>query len=287
MYVDGQNCLPGDDMRKILIACVAGLALSAGSARAADMGMPVKAPPLAPAYYDWTGFYLGVNVGYSWGNSSTSFTGTSVSPGGAIAPFSTSQSMDGWLGGGQIGYNWQFNKNWVLGVEADIQGTGQSGSVGLPAVTSSPCVILVCIVTTTGTLAQKLPWFGTARLRLGVLPSDRWLVYVTGGLAFGEIDSALTITNTTTAGGTTTTTASASNNVTQAGWTIGGGIEGVITGRWTAKAEYLYVDLGTINNAFSPALGAYGTLNTSSHVTDNIFRVGIDYHFGGPVVARY
>lgn len=272
----------GDDMKKFVIASIAAFALSAGSAAAADLRMPVKAPPLAPTYYDWSGFYIGLNGGYSWGNSTTTFTGTSVVPGGAIAPFSTSQSMDGWLGGAQIGYNWQFNKNWLLGVEADIQGTGQTGSVALPAVTGNACVLLVCPFTTTGSLSQKLPWFGTARLRLGVLPSDRWLVYVTGGLAFGEIDSTLTVTNTV---GAAAATVSASNNTTQAGWTIGGGVEWFVAQHWTAKAEYLYMDFGTINNAFAPALAAYATLNTNSRVTDNIFRVGIDYHFGGPVAG--
>jgi outer membrane immunogenic protein len=272
-------------MKKFLIASVAALTLSAASALAADLRMPVKAPPPAPEpWYDWSGFYIGLNGGYSWGNSTTTFTGTSVTPGGAIAPFSTSQSMNGWLGGGQIGYNWQFNKNWLLGVEADIQGTGQSGSVALPTVTGNACALLVCPFTTTGSLAQKLPWFGTVRARLGVEPSDHWLLYVTGGLAFGEIDSTLSVTNTVL--GVTVTSASA-HNTTQAGWTIGGGVEGVITGRWTAKAEYLYMDFGTITNAFTPGLGGFATLNTSSHVTDNIFRVGINYHFGGPVAARY
>jgi len=268
-------------MKKFLIASIAALALSAGSALAADM--PLKAPPPPPvALFDWSGFYIGANVGYSWGNSTTTFTGTGA--GGAFVPFSSSQSMDGWLGGGQIGYNWQFNKNWLLGVEADIQATGQSGSVALPTATGSPCFILACPFTTTGSLQQKLPWFGTARARLGVLPADHWLLYVTGGLAFGEIDSTATVTNTQLG---VTTTAVSSHNVTQAGWTIGGGVEGVITGRWTAKAEYLYVDLGTVNNAFAPGLGGFVTLNTSSHVTDNIFRVGINYHFGGPIAARY
>lgn len=263
-------------MKKLLIAVAAlSTAVMANVALAADM--PLKAPPPAP-WYDWTGLYVGLNGGYSWGNSSTSYIVTGVG-----APFSTSQSMDGWLGGGQIGYNWQYNRNWVLGVEADIQGTGQSGTATDPTVKTGGCPVGAnCISalvlptgTTTGTLAQSLPWFGTARVRLGVEPANYWLLYVTGGLAFGGINSTSTVSF-TTAGTTTTVTSSASN--TQVGWTIGGGVEWAFSGRWSAKLEYLYMDFGTFTNTFA-GTGAYLTLTASSHVTDNILRAGINYRF--------
>jgi outer membrane immunogenic protein len=242
------------------------------STKAADL--PYKAPPPVP-WYDWTGFYIGLNGGYSWGNSSTNFTGAGVTP------FSTSQSMDGWLGGGQIGYNWQYNRNWLLGVEADIQGTGQRGSAVDPSVTTGGCPVGVnCIAAlpltvTSGTSGQSLPWFGTARLRLGVEPTDHWLLYITGGLAFGEVDSTETISATTS--GTVTTVVSNANN-TRLGWTVGGGSEWVLTGAWTAKLEYLYMDFGTFTDTFT-GTGAYSSLTASSHVTDNILRVGLNYHF--------
>ena len=131
---------------------------------------------------------------------------------------------------------------------------------------------------------------------MGVLPSDHWLLYATGGLAVGEIESHETFSATTTitAGsatgpviGTPTIAATAaSSNTTKAGWTLGGGVEWVLSGRWTAKLEYLYVDLGTVTNTFI-GLGSFSSLATSSHVTDNILRVGVNYRFGGPVVARY
>jgi outer membrane immunogenic protein len=102
-----------------------------------------------------------------------------------------------------------------------------------------------------------------------------------------EIDSnaAFSVTANSPAG-TTTTTAAASVNTNRAGWTVGGGAEWVISGLGTAKLEYLYVDLGTVSNTFA-GLGAFAPLATSSHVTDNIVRVGLNYRFGGPVVAKY
>lgn len=105
---------------KRFIAVTATLFASAmiNSVNAADM--PLKAPVPRPVY-DWTGFYLGINGGYSWGRSDTDYT----RPG--IAAFSSTQNLDGWLFGGQAGYNWQFNRNWIFGLEADIQGTGQRG----------------------------------------------------------------------------------------------------------------------------------------------------------------
>ena len=272
-------------MKKLLTAVTALVAFAAfAPAHAADLTPPpvFKAPPPAP-WYDWTGFYIGANGGYSWGNSSTSYTGTSAITGLPITPFSTSQSIDGWLGGGQIGYNWQFNHNWVLGLEADIQGTGQQGTAALPSVAGTFGTIAVFPFTTTGTLGQSLPWFGTARVRLGVEPADRWLVYATGGLAYGEVDSTATISNTSTNANlvTTTTTASSSVNNFQIGWTIGGGVEWAFANRWSAKLEYLYMDLGTFTNTFT-GIGAYSSLTANSHFTDNIFRVGINYNFGGP-----
>jgi outer membrane immunogenic protein len=283
-------------MKKLLLGGVALVALAIGGpAIAADIPAPVyKAPVVAPLpVYDWTGFYIGINGGYSWGRSATDYTIT------GLAPFSTTQSMNGWVFGGQAGYNWQFNRSWVFGVEADLQATGQKGTAVLPGLTTTFCPIttvapLPCVTTATaGSFEQKLPWFGTARARLGFLPADRWMLYVTGGLAFGEVETNAGVTTTTTTAfaggpviGTTVAGATASANTTRAGWTVGGGAEWVISGPWTAKVEYLYVDLGNVGNTFT-GLGAFTPAVTSSHVTDNIVRVGLNYRFGGPVVARY
>ena len=212
--------------------------------------------------------------------------------------------MDGILGGLQAGYNWQSSKL-VLGLEADIQTTAQRGSSsltdfipGTPGTPGVPCIEFdppapACIpgtgtpgtpgtpaITGVASNTEKLPWLGTVRARLGVTPSDRWLVYATGGLAYGEIetDGALA---------TGSTVVAATTNTWHAGWTVGGGIEAALWDNWTVKFEYLYVDLGSVGNSFT-GVAPFTPIATSSHVTDNIARVGINYRFSaGPVVARY
>jgi outer membrane immunogenic protein len=274
-------------MRKLAVRTIALAALIAGPATAADLAVKAplyKAPP-APIIYSWTGFYIGANVGYSWGRSSTDYAVT------GLALFSTSQNMNGWLGGGQIGYNFQINRSWLFGIEADIQATGQKGTalLGSVLVCPPPAALALPCTTTTGALEQKLPWFGTLRARAGVLASDSLLLYVTGGLAYGQVNSNLTVTTATAfVGGPVLASAAAvaSVNTTKVGWTVGAGAEWVISGPWTAKVEYLYVDLGTVSNTFI-GIGAFPIVAASSRVTDNIFRVGINYRFGGPVVARY
>lgn len=245
------------------------------SANAADLAL--KAPP-APVWYDWTGFYVGLNAGYSWGKSSTTYDVV------GLPLNSTSQSMNGGLGGGQIGYNWQFNRNWLFGLEADIQGTGQRGTAVLPTVVfvPPPGALALPNTTSTASLAQKLPWFGTVRARVGIEPTDHWLLYVTGGLAYGEVKSTAAVTTSVAFPGGPViggAAATATVNTTRAGWTVGGGVEGVISGPWTAKLEYLYMDLGTLNNAFLGIGPTFPAIGTSSHVTDNILRVGVNYRF--------
>lgn len=267
-------------MKKLFVGSFAtALLIAAGSAMAADL--PVKAPVYkAPAYapaYSWTGFYVGGNLGYSFGRASTDWTIAGVPIG------STSNNMNGILGGLQAGYNWQ-SSNWVFGLEADIQATGQQGtsSIAIPVTTTTttnPCFpVASCPVTTTTTTPaalstqEKLPWLGTVRGRVGLTPADRWLVYATGGLAYGEIQSNGTLTF----GGAS---AMASANTTRAGWTVGAGVEAALWDNWSAKVEYLYVDLGTVANTYT-GIAPVTPITTNSHVTDNIVRVGINYHFG-------
>ena len=119
-------------MKRLLIGIAAVTSFAATGAFAADL--PARVYTKAPAYvapvYDWTGFYIGLNGGYSWGNSFTTYTTPVV----ALPTFATSQSMNGWVFGGQAGYNWQFNRSWVLGIEGDIDATGQDGTATLKSV---------------------------------------------------------------------------------------------------------------------------------------------------------
>lgn len=277
-------------MRAFTLKAIATAALAVtatiSSAYAADLAPRyTKAPPPVVEVWNWTGFYIGGNVGYSWGNSRD--TSTLTNGAGTVLFTSVDRAnMDGVIGGGQIGYNWQM-QNWVWGLEADIQGSDQKGSrdflcptgictppFGVIAVFPGPAVPV--------NLNQKLDWFGTVRGRVGVLATPKVLFYATGGLAYGEVRTAETIG---------AAAFGFSNSQTRAGYTVGAGVEGAIGGNWTAKLEYLYVDLGRVSGSFQttiPALfGGVLSSNYSSRVTDNIVRVGLNYKFGGPVVAKY
>jgi len=264
-------------MKKLLIAGAMLASFAAiQSASAADMAL--KAPPPPPVVDEWTGWYIGLNLGGSWGRSATSYS----DPDPAFVPFTTSQHMDGVLGGAQIGYNMQFNKTWLAGLEADFQGTGQRGSATFPPiteifVTTAPAPTTV---TTTGTLTQKMPWFGTVRARLGAEPSSNLLLYVTGGLAYAQIRStaAISATTVTPPGAATVATSSSSVNNDRAGWTAGFGGEWMFAKQWSAKVEYLYMDYGHINDGFL-GVGTLAVLGINSHVTDNVVRAGVNLHF--------
>jgi outer membrane immunogenic protein len=310
-------------MKRISVCTLALTSLLATSALAADL--PVKAYTKAPppvAVYDWTGFYVGGNVGYSWGRSSSTESFYDPTLGTVLSASSFKYNMDGAIGGGQIGYNWEWNR-WVFGLEADIQASGQkgddpftcaggtattlTGALGLASLNGActaghsgdTAIGNIAAFPVTGDLSEKLDWFGTVRGRIGPTITPTVLLYATGGLAYGDVRTTETISGTNivgpqgTNGGTTSTPFAASfgNSSTRVGWTVGAGVEGVISGNWTAKLEYLYMDLGSISGSFvTPIItpsGAFATLNYSSHITDNILRVGVNYKFSGPVVAHY
>jgi outer membrane immunogenic protein len=236
-------------------------------AHAADLRpMAMKAPP-APVYYNWTGFHLGANLGYGWGSESHEIFD------GNVFETAVTNHPDGVIGGGQMGYNWQFapwfgGTGTVLGIEADIQWSGQKST--------SDEVFLdtrFAPVNVTGSVEDKLEWFGTVRGRAGIA-FDRVLWYATGGWAFGERKLSGPLTSSIVGGPIFSTTFSDSNSVS--GWTVGGGIEWAFADNWTAKLEYLYIDFGTPGNVFIP--GGSFTI-ASSHFTDNIARAGVNYRF--------
>lgn len=289
-------------MKRIVIGMAAAMSLFATGALAADLAARpyVKAPVMVDPVWSWTGFYVGANGGYSWGRSRTDVTYTNTATGAVIVPpagsiTSASFDMNGGVAGGQAGYNWQVT-NWVFGIEGDLNWSGEKGSavfncVGvapaggacLPGLTFLPAGGLAG---TTLTIDQKLQWFGTVRGRVGILATPKVLFYGTGGLAFGEIKTTGTMTGFTPAGVAIASVGSTSE--TRAGWTVGVGVEGKITQNWSAKLEYLYMDLGRFGSGpFTLAPASAIAANVSSRFTDNILRAGINYQFGGPVVARY
>ena len=196
-------------MKKFLLsaACLLGMAISASAADLAARPY-TKAPVMVADVYNWTGFYIGGNVGYSWGRSEDTST---LANGAGTVLFTSfdSTNLDGIVGGGQIGYNWQ-SQSLVWGLEADIQGTDEKGSRAFTCPTGicTPFVPIVfngigvpvarIRIGTPGpavpvSLNQSLDWFGTARGRIGFLVSPRILFYGTGGLAYGEVKSSGTV----------------------------------------------------------------------------------------------
>ena len=249
------------------LAALAIAACAIGAAVAADLpaNMVTKAPP-APLGLNWTGFYGGVNVGGSWGHQRTSLD--SATTGARL--LSNSSHLDGAIGGGQIGYNWQpLDRPWVFGVEADIQGSGQKadgsffvGGIAAPGIVALPGDNIV--------YQDRLDWFGTLRGRIGWAMGERsnWLPYITGGLAFGQG----TISGNGAAGGIPVAFNTTS---TYAGWVLGGGVEWAFWDRWSAKAEYLYIDFG--RGGIIP-LTPMVNIN-AGRMIDNVGRVGVNYHF--------
>jgi opacity protein-like surface antigen len=124
---------------------------------------------------------------------------------------------------------------------------------------------------------QKLEWFATLRARLGVTVAPDAIAYVTGGLAVGEVMTTGTVFGFDANGNPVNTIVSSHN--TQAGWTVGGGIEGRLAGNWTAKIEYLYLDLGTVTTIPAPAPNSTTAVSFNSRVTDNMLRIGVNYKF--------
>ncbi len=267
----------------VAAACSLGVA-QAASAADLPAKMPVKAalaPVVAP--YNWSGFYVGGNVGYGWGQAGSDVTLTTFVTTGFLtsgpAPVTISDSVKpkGIIGGAQIGYNWQPTPNWLFGLEADWQGSAQKASSTLPV---QSYFIFLASGSVQAAYDARIDWFGTVRGRIGYT-FDRFLLYATGGLAYGEVKIAGTVTDSGTfiLGSFSSTAAFGASRV-NAGWTVGGGIEGAFYGNWSVKAEYLYLDLGSLD-ASSP--GPFGSEPVTAHTrfTDNIVRVGVNYRFGG------
>jgi outer membrane immunogenic protein len=294
--------------RLISVALTTFILAASGSAFAADMAvkMPVKAPPPPPApVYNWTGFYVGGNVGYGWGSASSDVN--------YFQPFapdifalringSDTVHMNGVIGGVQAGYNLQ-SGNYLFGIETDFQGSGQSGTSNFNIAFNNGNPSNASI-----SLKERMPWFGTVRGRVGYV-ANQWLLYATGGLAYGRIEGNSSATAPgffdgipgsgpcpgLPFGGLCPVWSSSGGDVTRVGWTVGGGAELALGGNWTAKFEYLFVDLGSFDTTFTglpgcfggPVLGfaecnpytAAGTGTIHSTITDNIVRVGLNYQF--------
>ena len=259
---------------RTLFAAIGTIAL-ASSAMAADLPRkaPVYTPP--PPIFSWTGFYIGGNVG--WGSLRDNGETFCINPFGVLnGPGCSAQTAtgdqirgDGFIGGVQAGYNWQIN-NWVLGVEADFQGADIKGSVAAPISLVGPVPGLVVAIENAN---EKLEWFGTVRGRLGIV-FDRVLIYGTGGFAYGHVKVDQ---NSVPVPGPGPFLFPSSASVTKTGWTAGGGVEWAFSGKWSAKIEGLYYDLGSITSAGSAVNGFM--VGKNFDVRGGIARVGVNYRF--------
>jgi outer membrane immunogenic protein len=240
------------------LAVLALLGSGISLAHAADLRMPLKAPPAVIPVFSWTGCYVGVEGGGNWGRSQHFQDDPFVV--GAAAVLGLSQTgginLSGGMAGGTIGCNYQTG-NLVFGVENDFSWTNKKGTASL---------IPPFVTTDSATTSES--WIGTFRGRVGYA-WDRWLVFGTGGAAITREAHQLC--------GPVSGCAGAAANV--AGWTAGAGVEYAFLGAWSVKAEYLHADFGrqTFTRATLPAGGFFAARDVT--LTDDMVRVGINYAF--------
>ncbi len=215
--------------------------LAAGaSAHGADLGVGYPLMPLGP---NWTGFYLGGNLGGAFAQEKA------VTP---LGPWSPNSS--GLFGGGQLGYNFMVTPSWLIGVEGEINATSAQGAVVIPNMVDA------------ATITSNHRWYGTLEGRFGYTQGP-WLVYAKGGAAWINVDYRLS-------GNFNGVTAMATSTNTASGWTLGTGVEYMWAPGWSVKAEYDYLDFGTQNVTF-------GALGTSMAVTTQVheFKIGANWHW--------
>jgi outer membrane immunogenic protein len=285
-------------MKELLLGTVALAALGMGApAIAADMAAP--RPAARPvAFTNWSGCYVGGDVGNSWGHSS----GYSAQPGstfgilpGALAvpqvQLSQSFDMTGFTGGFYGGCQAQFGV-WVLGVEGDWSlnnKEGQAFAVNGPSAFFLPAGNFI----PAGAIwSAKERWYATARARLGYAV-DKWLFFVTGGGAWMKIDSAEFFVPITAPFAAALTTANLQTDK-RSGWTVGGGVEYALPYNWSIRSEYLYIKIPSYTT-FTPGVGngillAGAPTNLSTDLNNHIFRAGLTYKFdfgkAAPVVTK-
>jgi outer membrane immunogenic protein len=225
----------------------------ASAAGAADLSL--KAPGPAPVTWSWTGFYIGGHVGAGWGTIETETVG-----GGFVFSQGT---VNGFVGGGQVGYNWQAGPV-VLGVEADASATSIKGT--------TPCIVGVFVC------KRNVDWMATFTGRIG-FTADRALIYVKGGGAWADFKY-----NTSVAG-----IGVATADQGQWGALVGAGVEYAFAPGWSAKIEYDYIDFGQHTVPFTlVGVGAGGVVNVNATQNLHTVKFGVNYRFGsGPIAAFY
>jgi outer membrane immunogenic protein len=263
-------------MNAALLATIGIATLGANPHAQAD-GVPQYSAPVTLTPSNWTGPYAGIHLGGTWGSTGAfDLNGYNVPPGGAAAAQSGPplppgdrwhSDTSGFVAGGQLGYNWQIGAL-LLGVEGDVGDLGLTGN----APTHAP---LAAQDTSSRTEAD---FYLTARGRMGFV-ADNWLFYATGGY-FGAQTRVSILDTCFVAPPCGRSTMNASDQSFRSGWTAGGGIEWDFSGPWSAKAEYLYYDLGsTTASGLAGGVGPVFSWDVDTH--GNIVRAAINYRFTG------
>jgi outer membrane immunogenic protein len=299
-------------LRRTLLASAGAMAL-AGAALAADLRAPPPVILAPPPIFTWTGFYVGLNAGGTWSSNNSVHTtavplfaaptfATELTLSSALATTSVPISNSGFIGGGQIGYNYQFANNFVAGIEADIQGVAASHRTATVFGSGVPVGFPAETIVSTVSASKGIDYIGTVRGRLGFTITPTLLVYGTGGLAYGGVDSSVAISQQNLPAGSIIGAPFSSFgrlSDTRVGWTAGGGLEWLFAPNWSVKVEYLYYDLRTPTFALSPLTNTFttgGVVYSSApfaktRFNGNIVRAGLNYHFNlwgpAPVVAKY
>ena len=270
-------------------------------ASGADLPSTKSPPPSPLPAFTWTGFYVGLNTGYSWTNSSNIGVasanifdfGGPLSQRGAASAFGATGSvgaqLNGFFDGGQIGYNWQFSEKFVAGLEADLQGGGVRGGGGFTGLTPAATPIPSTVVTG-ATVHRNLEYLGTVRGRIGYTIAPQMLLYATGGLAYGGVNLSEHISQSITPSLLLGQDAKGSYFDNRVGWTAGAGFEWAFTNSLSVKLEYLYYDLGAVrvNNSnigalyYTTILGGLAIDNATAASTQyngHIVRAGLNYRF--------
>jgi outer membrane immunogenic protein len=236
-------------MRRKSIAAAAMVVLAGPTgALAADIPAPSPPAPLPAVSYNWTGIYIGINGGYGTGNSNWSDGAV-----GTTGSFTTS----GYLIGGSIGVNYQIGE-YVFGIEGDGDWTNLEGNSG------STCGAISAVVPPPDGCQTQSGWLATVRGRVGYA-LDRTLIYGTAGAAFGNIQTGLNPPSTF-------------DSSVEAGWAAGAGLEVAFAPNWTAKVEYLFIDLP--NGACTTVANCGGAAGSIVSFNENVIRAGVNFKFG-------
>jgi outer membrane immunogenic protein len=253
------------------------VAITGGSALAADLpGRPPVMLP-APAPFSWTGAYFGIEGGYNWASAKSGFSISSTTLSGlppviptVDASGSRTMSLQGGMVGAEAGYNWQANDSFVVGVEGDANWSGLSGSM----VNGGPIPVVGGVYS----IAQQLKtdFYGSLRGRYGFTPFDRLMIFATGGAAFAHINYTSAFTD----------TFNENENVSikgvKTGWVVGAGVEYALVSNWSAKIEYLHSQFAASSGTGTGVL-TDGTVATISHSTGSLaidtVRIGLNYQF--------